>query len=98
VPSYALSKAADADLEQIARHSIEQWGFARAETYLMTLHQAFDHLATYPDLGRSIDDIRQGYLRFENESHAVFYRKEAPGILIVRVLHQRMQPEQHLPS
>lgn len=64
----------------------------------MTLHQAFENLATYPDLGRSIKDIPPGYLRFESESHAVFYRKEAPGILIVRVLHQRMQAEQHLPS
>lgn len=98
MPSYALSKAADADLEQIARRSVEQWGFARAEAYLLTLHQAFERLAAFPDLGRSIDDVRRGYFRFESESHVAFYRKETSGILIVRVLHQRMQPERHLPG
>jgi plasmid stabilization system protein ParE len=31
----------------------------------------------------------------ESGQHVVFYREEAGGILISRILHQRMLPERH---
>lgn len=94
--SYQLSKAADADLVQIARDSARQWGFARAEAYVTALHHAFEHLARFPDAGRDASELRPGYRRFEHESHSVFYRQAEGGILVVRVLHQRMLPRRHL--
>jgi toxin ParE1/3/4 len=78
-------------------HTIKQWGIEQAKRYIHSLTLAFDNLATFPETGRAASDIRQGYFRFDSGSHAVFYRKAAPGILIMRVLHQRMQPEHHLP-
>ncbi len=96
--SYALSNAAAADLRQIARHTVQQWGTEQAKRYIHSLNLAFENLAMFPETGRAASDIRQGYFRFDSGSHAVLYRKAASGILIVRVLHQRMQPEQHLPK
>jgi toxin ParE1/3/4 len=52
-------------------------------------------LADNPALGRSCDDIRPGLRRMESGQHVVFYREEAGGILISRILHQRMLPERH---
>ena len=60
------------------------------------LHRAFGTLAAFPDAGRDIGALRSGYLRFEHERHSIFYRKTDAGILVVRVLHQRMRPERHL--
>jgi len=96
VNSYALTAAAAADLRQIARHTLKQWGTEQATRYITSLNLAFENLAAYPETGRPVSEVRQGYFRFESGSHAVFYRKQAPGILIVRVLHQRMEPGRHL--
>lgn len=53
-------------------------------------------LADIPGLGRSIDHIRPGYFRFPHASHTVFFVKQTGLIRIVRVLHQRMDPELHI--
>jgi plasmid stabilization system protein ParE len=38
-------------------------------------------------------EIRPGLRRMEQGKHVVFYREEPGGILISRILHQRMLPE-----
>jgi toxin ParE1/3/4 len=53
-------------------------------------------LAEFPDLGRNARDIRLGGGKIEVASHSAFYRKTENGVLIVRVLHQRMDFERHL--
>ena len=93
--NYALTRAADTDLAEIARYTAKRWGFDQAETYLLALDAAFVQLAAFPDTGRPFAD-REGYFRIESGSHSVFYRKEPPGVLIVRVLHQRMEPRWHI--
>ena len=94
--SYALSEEADADITHIARASIDQWGFARAELYILSLHAAFERLVDFPDMGRDAGHIRAGTMRLESAHHVVFYRKSSIGILILRVLHQRMDFKRHL--
>jgi toxin ParE1/3/4 len=47
-------------------------------------------------MGRSIDHLRPGYFRFEHARHTVFYVKVERGIRIMRVLHERMDPDRHL--
>ena len=94
--SYTLSQKADDDIMHIARASVQQWGLARAERYILNLHEAFERLAEFPDMGRAVDEIRPGYLLMESASHVIFYRKTETGILIVRVLHERMDFTHHL--
>ena len=93
---YALSEAADADISHILTESVRRWGWARAERYILELHAAFENLAMFPAIGRDVGYLRQGYLRFPYASHRVFYRKSDEGIVIVRVLHQKQQPENYL--
>jgi len=50
----------------------------------------------FPELGRSIAYLRRGYFRFEHKSDTVFYVRSGEGIRVVRVLHERMDPERHL--
>lgn len=94
--SYTLSGEADADIETIAEASLQQWGLVAAEKHILGLHAALQRLAEFPDLGRDASPIRSGYRRIEIASHSVFYRKTADGVLIVRVLHQRMDFGRHL--
>jgi toxin ParE1/3/4 len=50
-------------------------------------------LADNPELGRVCDHIRPGWRRLEHARHVVFYRQTTEGILVSRILHQRMLPE-----
>ncbi|WP_376699301.1 type II toxin-antitoxin system RelE/ParE family toxin [Burkholderia contaminans] len=40
--------------------------------------------------------VRDGYFRYAVGSHVVFYRETEYTIDVIRVLHQRMDIEQHL--
>ncbi len=50
-------------------------------------------LADNPALGRASDDVCPGLRRMEHDRHVVSYREAAGGILVSRILHQRMLPE-----
>ena len=47
-------------------------------------------------MGSTADDIRPGYRRFAHESDVIFYRDTGRGVLIVRVLHKRMDINKHI--
>jgi toxin ParE1/3/4 len=53
-------------------------------------------LADNPTAGRSCDEVRPGLRRMESGQHVVFYRVAPGGILVSRILHQRMLPERHV--
>jgi toxin ParE1/3/4 len=93
---YALSEAADDDIQHILKDSLQRWGVARSERYILAMHTAFENLATFPDIGLDVGYLRIGYLQLPHDSHNVFYQKTADGILIVRVLHQKQRAERHL--
>jgi toxin ParE1/3/4 len=94
--TFELSRAADGDLNEIYIYSYRTFGAAKADAYLLSLEKCFDQLAEFPGMGQSIDHLRRGYFRFPHASHAVFFVRASGGIRIVRVLHQRMDPERHL--
>jgi toxin ParE1/3/4 len=52
-------------------------------------------LAGDPELGRNCDDIRPGLRWMEIGRHVVFYRLRPAGILVTRILHERMLPERY---
>ena len=91
----ALRPRAQRDLEDIWDHTVRTWGAAQAEKYLRQIEAALATITRDPQIGRSCDDIRAGYRRFPTGSHIVFYRIDAEVIDVVRILHQRMDFEQH---
>jgi plasmid stabilization system protein ParE len=49
-----------------------------------------------PGLGRKAFHLRPKLLRFEHENHTIFYLRRKSAILVIRILHGRMDPERHL--
>lgn len=94
--SFKVSRAAQNDLKDIGRYTLKNWGRAQRDQYLRSLDQCFQTLADSPRLGRDVGDLRQGYYRYDHQSHIVFYVIIDTGIRIVRVLHSRMDCERHL--
>lgn len=60
------------------------------------IRRAIEIVAEDPRRGRTCDDVRAGYRKYPAGSHFVFYRLVEGGIDVVRILHQRMDFEQHL--
>jgi toxin ParE1/3/4 len=90
----SLSRSAKADLLSIGAYTRKTWGVAQAERYLNSLEYCAKLLAGNPSLGRRCEWIRPGLHRFENGRHVLFYRQQEDGILISRILHQSMLPEE----
>jgi toxin ParE1/3/4 len=88
---YVVSPRASADLEDIWDYTAERWGAAQAEEY-----SAIETVADDPRKGRSCDEVREGYRKYGAGSHVLFYRSVKAGIDILRILHGRMDFEQHL--
>jgi toxin ParE1/3/4 len=68
----------------------------RAEVYVRQIRRAVEIVAEDPRRGRNCDNIRAGYRKYPAGSHFVFYRVVEGGIDVVRILHQRMDFDQHL--
>ncbi|MGH9610445.1 MAG: type II toxin-antitoxin system RelE/ParE family toxin [Bryobacteraceae bacterium] len=93
--AFRLSRRAEADLAEIARYTMHVWGADQTIRYLDSLEECCQKLAENPALGRPCDYIRPGLRRMEHARHVLFYRRDASGVLISRILHERMLPEQH---
>jgi toxin ParE1/3/4 len=92
----SFSLRAKEDLLGIGDYTVRTWSEAQAVRYLGSLEKCAEMLARNPALGRKCDWIRSGLFRFEKERHVIFYRKKRNGILVVRILHQSMLPEERL--
>ena len=88
-----FSELAEADMLGIAQYSLQRWGEAQAARYLAQLARCCDRIAEYPRIGRACPGVLPGLRRIEEGSHTVFFLVEEDDVLIVRVLHNRMQPE-----
>ena len=84
------------DLLGIGRYTVRTWGAVQAAHYIDELERLCQTLADRPSLGRRCDEAGAGLRRLEHESHVVFYRPERGGVVIWRILHQRMLPDSYI--
>ncbi|MBU6408510.1 MAG: type II toxin-antitoxin system RelE/ParE family toxin [Alphaproteobacteria bacterium] len=94
---YHLSEAADADLERLYEWGINRFGMNAADQYYDGLIARFENIAESPLLWPAVDHIRAGYRRSVYVAHSIYYRIEATGVLIARILG-RENPATSLPE
>jgi len=88
MPSYRLSRRADADLDEILEFTVERWGLQQAGDYLDGLQSLFYLIAARPMMGRSAHRVMRYLRRVEHKSHIVFYTVIPSGVQIERVIHK----------
>ena len=93
---YVLSPLAQADMDEIWDYTDERWGIVQAKQYVRELQRAIETVARDPRRGRACDDIRPGYRKFPAGAHIIFFLPLGDRVQIVRILHQRMDFDQHL--
>jgi toxin ParE1/3/4 len=91
-----FSPRAQRDIEEIWDYSFERFGFEKAEAYMRDLQRAAATVAEDPRHGAACDDIRAGYRKLSVGSHVLFYRASETRVVVVRILHQRMDFDRHL--
>jgi toxin ParE1/3/4 len=84
------SPLAEADLGEIWDYTAHRWDADQADACVAMIANTALNLARGMTPGQSIDWLRAGYRRRLAGSHAIFYRETESTIIVVRVLHQRM--------
>jgi len=91
VRQFKLSKKAMQYLKDIAIFTESRWGRAQRNLYLKQIDNSFNFVANKPHLGKPCDEISKGYSKFPHGSHIIFFKQtDIDTILIVRILHKRM--------
>jgi toxin ParE1/3/4 len=95
VPTVRYSQLAESDLYDIGDYTLRTWGADQAVAYLEQLENRCLQLADHPAAGRPCDSIRPGLRRYEEGRHVIFFRQSETGVIVSRILHQRMLPDNH---
>ncbi len=88
---FQLTNKAKSDLRDIALFTSRRWGREQRNIYLKQFDDSFWLLAENPDIGKTCGEIREGYRKFPQGSHVIFYRQVgSQDIEIIRILHKSM--------
>ena len=95
---YSLTKEAAEDLYRIWEYTVDTWSERQADKYYTTLISAFKKLADNPlNTGKSYELIHAGLWGLSVGKHVVFFLVQESGdVLIVRILHSKMDFMRHL--
>jgi toxin ParE1/3/4 len=95
---WVIHPRAEVDLDAIWNYTAETWGIAQAQAYLRQLRDAFECLCQRSELGRSINEVRPGLLRYTLGSHIIIFERDGDKVTIIRILHKRMDIPARLSS
>ena len=89
---YHLTNKAVEDLSDIWEYTVDTWSERQADDYYNMLIASFQKITENPQLfGLKYEEIAEGLHGYRANKHIIFYRILADeDILIIRVLHQRM--------
>ena len=103
-----LTRAAEQDLAEIARHTVATFGADQAMRYAALIEHAFRLLADNPHrpASRGRDELRSGVrsmhlsraaARRHAAAHVLYYHLASDAgserhVVVLRVLHERMEP------
>lgn len=87
---YELDSSAEKDLEDIARYTRKQWGKKQNTVYRRKLVNCFIEIAEKKVRLRSLKGTNNDLCFVHCEHHYIFYLRSTTPVVIVAVLHERM--------
>lgn len=91
-----VADRAKADIHSLREYTEAQWGIEQQRRYLHGLFDRMRQLRHHPRLGRPRDDLRAGLRSLISGSHMIYYRETEDLVVILRVLHVRMDVSSRL--
>lgn len=94
---YVVSDEALGDLLSIWEYTSERWGNGRADLYIDAITVRFAWLTRNTGLWHRRPELGEGLHSYPERSHVTIFRRTNRGMEILRVLHERMDLERHVP-
>jgi toxin ParE1/3/4 len=94
--NYHLTLDAQSDLTEIRRHTLQQWGSAQSQKYLLALRKTIRLIAEKPSLDKSRPEVGVSVRSFPYVNHVIYYVVHEQQLVVFGVLHKRMVPLNHL--
>ena len=88
--TYKLLPEAEKDLESIWHHTASEWGITQAMQYIDGLNEAFVLLTENPSINRLLTEFKPAIRIHPIKKHLIVYISDEKPLIIVRVLHERM--------
>jgi len=96
VKGYRLTEAADSHLQEIWRYTRDRWGAEQANAYLSSIEAALNAAIKRPTLLRPRPDLGGGLVARKAQSHVAYGFVEDEMLVVIAVLHGRMDPKRRL--
>jgi toxin ParE1/3/4 len=96
VKRLVVTNIALADLQSIRRYSTRTCGRDQTTRYMARLRDTLKELVRGAVVVRKRDDLRPGLEMATSGRHCIFFETTESRILVVRVLHDRMDYRRHL--
>jgi toxin ParE1/3/4 len=91
-----ISPRATADIDEIYDYTEDHWGQDQAEDYTFGIRTVLQDVCRGTRSGKSINEILRGACSLSYRSHYLIYRERPHSIVLIRILHRRMQVARHL--
>ena len=94
-----ISDDAKYDLEDIAEYTLRQFGLQQTENYNAILNSVINAIMRNPKMAvsRVLQGRRDSERYVRAGSHFIFYHIKPESVMILRVLHHKMDLTAHLP-
>lgn len=89
---FSISDRAQDDLAGIWDFSCRSWGHEHADLYIDLLVLRFAWLTENRGLWKSRPEIAEDLYSYPEKSHVIYFVESTDFVVIVRVLHGRMDP------
>jgi len=83
------------DLDEFWQYTCENWSKQQANKYYKEIFAVIDEICNNIEIGKSIDETKIGHRRVNVKSHMITYKVMREMIYIGRILHQKMDIENH---
>jgi toxin ParE1/3/4 len=93
---FRVSRAARRDIEEIGRYTQEEWGAEQRRKYLAGLDDQLHKIAASPLTAAERAEFTPPVRLYPFGKHMIVYLTDETGVLIVRILHNRMDILSHL--
>ncbi len=87
---YVFAPAADDDLVEIYLYTFERWNRDQADIYASQIRKTCDGIADGSVRCKQIREFGGRYFKASVGSHFIVCRRDSDLVIIVRILHQRM--------
>jgi len=91
-----IAPAAKNDLKAIYQYGLQRWDQNQSDNYLTLIKDQLWSLTEQPLLGIERTELLPNARSLIIQSHTLFYRVSAQQLEIIRVLHNRQDPQRHL--